>query len=381
MRQIYLDYNATTPIAPSVVEAITPFLSNHYGNPSSAHAMGRAAREAIEDARSQVASLVGCSPDEIVFTSGGTESNNLAIKGVMMQGDRVGQGHLVISAVEHPAVSAPAHFLESIGYDVSVVPCDDQGVVHPEDVEAVLRPETRLVSIMLANNEVGTMQPLREIAEICHQRGVLLHTDASQCIGKISVLVDVLDVDLLTLAGHKFYAPKGVGALFVRDGLNLEPAMHGADHENGLRPGTENTPYIVGLGKAATMASRFLEEEPDRLGHLRDRLQNLLMEGIPGLRINAGRTARLPNTLSVSFPAVTGQMILGHVPELAASTGSACHSDGVHGSATLKAMGVDPEWAVGTVRLSVGWHTSEEEIDRAGSLLIGAWENLIVQNV
>lgn len=377
MRQIYLDYNATTPIAPSVVEAITPFLVDHFGNPSSVHHFGRAAKEAIEDARSQVAGLLGCDPDEIIFTSGGTESNNLAIKGVMMSGAQVGKGHLVVSAVEHPAVAAPAVFLERLGYDVSVAACDDQGVVKPADVEAQLRPETRLVSVMLANNEVGTVQPIREIAEICHERGILLHTDASQCVGKISVLVNVLDVDLLTVAGHKFYGPKGIGALFVRDGLALEPAMHGADHENGLRPGTENTPYIVGLGKAASLAARYLESGEDRLGQLRDRLQDQLLSGVPQLAVHAARAERLPNTLSVSFPGVTGYEVLQRIPELAASTGSACHSDGSHGSATLSAMGVSPEQAVGTVRLSLGWYTSEEEIDRASSLLIDAWENLL----
>ncbi len=243
--------------------------------------------------------------------------------------------------------------------------------------EAALRPETRLVSLMLANNEVGSIQPLRQIAEICHERGTLLHTDAAQCIGKISVLVNVLDVDLLTIAGHKFYAPKGIGALFVRDGLALEPALHGADHENGLRPGTQNTPYIVGLGKASLLAARFLDEEGDRLGYLRDRLQDQLVASIPQLRINAGKALRLPNTLSVSFPDATGQDLLARIPELAASTGSACHSDLAHGSATLNSMGLDTATANGTVRLSVGWYTAEEEIDQASSLLIDAWENLM----
>ena len=229
---------------------------------------------------------------------------------------------------------------------------------------------------MLANNEVGTLQPIREIAEVCHGRSVLLHTDASQCIGKIPVMVDVLDVDMLTIAGHKFYAPKGVGALFVREGIRLEPALHGADHEKGMRPGTENTPFIVGLGKAAALASRNLDEESDRMCRLRDRLQELLIAGVPELRVNGAKAERLPNTLSVSFPGATGLDILRRIPELAASTGSACHSGEVHGSATLNAMGGETEWANGTVRLSAGWDTSEEEIDRASSLLIDAWENL-----
>ncbi len=228
MRQIYLDYNATTPIAPSVLEAMNPFLSGHYGNPSSAHSLGRAAKEAIEDARVKVANLLGCDLEEVIFTSGGTESNNLAIKGVMMRRQREQGGHMVISAVEHPAVSAPAKFLESLGVEVTVVGCDRNGFVQPADVEAALQPNTRLVSIMHANNEVGTIQPIRKIAEICHDRNILVHTDASQTVGKISTFVDELDVDLLAVAGHKFYGPKGVGALFVRDGISLEPVLHGA---------------------------------------------------------------------------------------------------------------------------------------------------------
>ena len=249
MQHIYLDYNATTPIAPSVVDAMTPFLTDHFGNPSSSHALGRAAAEAIEDARAQVAGLLGCSHDEVVFTSGGTESNNMAIKGAMFRGV-VGSGHLIISAIEHPAVVEPAKFLERIGFDLTVVPCDSNGVVQPETVAAAIRPDTRLVSIMHANNEIGTVQPIAQIAAICHKNGILVHTDASQAVGKIPTYVDHMDVDMLTIAGHKLYAPKGIGALYVRDGLDLEPAMHGAGHENGMRPGTENTAFIVGLGRA-----------------------------------------------------------------------------------------------------------------------------------
>ena len=220
MRQIYLDYNATTPIAPSVVEAMNPFLSGHYGNPSSSHSMGRAAKEAIEDARVKLAGLLGCDRQEIIYTSGGTESNNLAIKGVMFQG-QPGTGHLIISAIEHSAVVEPAKFLERLGYEVSIVPCDENGFVHPSSVESAIRSNTRLVSIMHANNEIGTIQPIRQIAEVCHGRGILLHTDASQSVGKIPAFVDELDVDLLTLAGHKIYGPKGIGVLFVREGVAL----------------------------------------------------------------------------------------------------------------------------------------------------------------
>ncbi|MCA9154819.1 MAG: cysteine desulfurase, partial [Planctomycetales bacterium] len=264
MRQIYLDYNATTPVAPSVLEAMLPFFKQHYGNPSSGHAFGRACNEAIEDARSQVAALLGATSEEIVFTSGGTESNNLALKGVMLRYAPVVKGHLVISAIEHPSVVAPARFLERLGFRLTIVPCDENGVVSPEAVEAALRSDTVLVSVMHANNEVGVVQPIHDIAEVCRARGIMVHTDASQSAGKLRTLVHELGVDLLTLAGHKFYAPKGVGALYVREGLSLEPFMHGAGHEGGLRAGTENVPYIAGLGKASMLAARGLDDAADR---------------------------------------------------------------------------------------------------------------------
>ena len=377
MRQIYLDYNATTPIAPSVVEAMNPFLSGHYGNPSSSHSMGRAAKEAIEDARVKLAGLLGCDRQEIIYTSGGTESNNLAIKGVMFQG-QPGTGHLIISAIEHSAVVEPAKFLERLGYEVSIVPCDENGFVHPSSVESAIRSNTRLVSIMHANNEIGTIQPIRQIAEVCHGRGILLHTDASQSVGKIPAFVDELDVDLLTLAGHKIYGPKGIGVLFVREGVAIEPLMHGAAQENGIRAGTENTPYIVGLGQAAHLAANCLDESTEAMTKLRDRLNDQLANAIPGLQVNGARVKRLPNTLSVVFPGVSGQEILQRIPELCASTGSACHSRGLVASHTLDAMGRSPQEMAGTVRLSIGWYSSEEEIDRASGLLIDAWENLTV---
>lgn len=376
MRQIYLDYNATTPIAPSVLEAMSPFLTGHYGNPSSSHALGRAANEAIADARVKVAALVGAGQDEIVFTGSGTEANNLAIKGVMLQG-QPGTGHLVVSAIEHPSVSEPAAFLERLGYEVSVVPCDRRGVVNPSAIESALRPNTRLVSLMHANNETGTIQPIRQVAEACHERGILLHSDASQSAGKIPTFVDQLDVDLLTLAGHKFYGPKGIGVLFVKTGLSLESLLHGAAHENGMRAGTENTPSIVALGQAAHLAVNGLDESSEAMARLRDRLSDQLLGAIPGLQVNGQEAKRLPNTLSVSFPRTTGQAILQRVPEVCASTGSACHSSGAVASETLSSMGQTPEQIAGTVRLSVGWYTSQEEIDRAASLLIDAWENLV----
>jgi cysteine desulfurase len=378
MLPIYLDYNATTPIAPAVQEAMLPFLAEHYGNPSSSHALGRASREAIEDARGQVAMLLECDHEDVVFTSGGTESNNLAIKGVMLREPPSAGGHLVISAIEHPAVMQPARWLERQGYAVTVVGCNREGLVEPEAVEAALRPTTRLVSIMHANNETGVIQPIRQIAALCRARGVLVHTDAAQSAGKIRTAVKELGVDLLTIAGHKLYAPKGIGALYLRPGIPLEPVIHGAGQEGGIRPGTENTPYIVGLGCAAMTAHKHLDAAAERMAALRDKLERRLRSAIgPSLRINGGGAERLPNTLSVSFPGVVGGELLARIPELYASTGAACHSDAPASiSATLAAMRLTAPEARGTIRLSTGWYTTEAEIDRAADLLLGAWEAL-----
>lgn len=377
MRHIYLDYNATTPIAPEVQEAMLPFLAEYYGNPSSGHALGRACHEAVEDARARVASLLGADRDEIVFTSGGTESNNLALKGILFKKAPAGIGHLVISAIEHPAIVEPARFLERLGYDVTTVGVDEQGIVSPRAVEAALRPDTVLVSVMLANNEIGTLQPIREIVARCHARNVLVHTDAAQAVGKIPVHVVDLGVDLLSIAGHKFYAPKGIGALYVRRGTPLEPLLHGAGHESGMRAGTENVPYIVALGRAASLAEARIDELGDRLASLHDRLYRRLRGGVgDALSVNGRQARRLPNTLSVNFPGVMGSELLRRIPELCASTGAACHAGSAHISPTLAAIGLPLEVARGTVRLSVGWYTSEDEVDRAADLLIAAWEDL-----
>lgn len=375
MRQIYLDYNATTPIAPMVLEAMTPFFTGHYGNPSSAHSLGRGAREAIEDARAKVANMLGCDADEIIFTSGGSEANNLAIKGTLFR-HAPADGHIIISTIEHPAVSEPAAFLGRLGYDVTVVGCDENGVVRTDEIEAAIRPTTRLVSVMHANNEIGTVQPIRSISEICHRHSVLMHTDASQSVGKLPTQVQEMSVDMLTVAGHKFYGPKGVGALYVRRGIDLESLIHGAGHENGYRAGTENTAYIVGLGQAAFMAAKGLDESSEGMTRLRERMIANLQESIPGLVVNGEAVNRLPNTLSVSFPSVSGRDILARANEVCASTGSACHSTGRIESATLSAMGKDDHLIRGTVRLSLGWYTSQDEVDRASSLLIDAWEVL-----
>jgi cysteine desulfurase len=377
MRTIYLDYNATTPIAPAVQEAMLPMLAEHFGNPSSQHALGRAAHEVVQEARLRVAQLLGANSDEIVFTSGGTESNNLAIVGTALAHGLATGGHLVVSALEHPSVAEVARFLESLGHDVTIVGCNRQGTVDPERVEAALRHDTFLVSVMHANNEIGTVQPIRQIARLCHAREVLVHTDAAQTVGKIPVRIDELGVDLLTLAGHKMYAPKGIGALYVRHGTPLVPVLHGAGHEGGLRPGTENVSQIVALGQAASLAGANLDQAAQRLIGLRDRLESLLVEGIGrGLTINGQQAERLPNTLSVNFPGVCARELLRKIPELCASTGSACHSGTENLSPTLAAIGLSPEVARGTVRLSVGWYTDEDDVDRAASWLLAAWEGI-----
>ena len=375
MRTVYLDYNTTTPIAPAVREAMRPFLDEHFGHPASDHALGRACHEAVGDARLRVARLLGADRDEIVFTSGGTESNNLALWGTMLRQPHSGTGHLVISAIEHASVFESARFLESLGYDLTIVGCDSQGLIDPASVRAALRTDTVLVSVMHANNEIGTIEPIREIAQVCHARDVLLHTDAVQSVGKIPTRVQDLDVDLLSLAGHKMYAPKGVGALYLRRGLVLEPLLHGSGNERGLRSGTENVPHIMALGQAAQLAMDELDQ-PGHTGQLRDRLTRQLSDVVgPSLSVNAGMASRLPNTLSVNFPNTSGRELLGRIPELCASTGAASHQDAESLTPTLAAIGLTPETARGTVRLSLGRYTTEEDIDRAASLLAAAWES------
>lgn len=375
MTRYYFDYNATTPIAPSVVEAIQPFLTQHYGNPSSSHIYGQAAHQAVEESRRRVAVLLGADPEEVVFTSGGTESINTAIKGVCFR-EFGRRGHLITTAIEHPATIAPIRFLERLGFEVSICPCDSDGRVAPESVEEMIRPDTRLVSIMHANNETGVIQPVSEIAGICRQKGVLCHTDAAQSSGKIDVDVERLGVDLLSLAGHKFYAPKGVGALYVRHGLELEPLLHGAGHESGRRASTESLPLIVGLGKAAELASKVSATDHARLAELRDRLLDGLRSGVAGIQVHGGNAERLPNTLCVNFPKVAGHELLQRTPELMASTRAACHSGDHTISATLAAMGIDEPGARGTVRLSLGWPTSTDEVNAVAALLCESWRAL-----
>ena len=368
-KPVYLDYNATTPVAAEVLEAMLPYLTQYFGNPSSSHPYGGKAAEAVREARESVAGLLGAAADEIVFTGSATEANNLALLGVA-RALAGAKRHLVVSAVEHPAVLEPALHLQSEGWALSVIPVDAYARIDPAEVAAALRPDTALVSIMHANNEVGTIQPVAEIAAITKARGILLHTDAAQSAGKIPLNVDALGVDLLTLAGHKFYAPKGVGALYVRRGTALRPILFGAGQERGLRPGTENVPQVVGLGAAARLARERLPAATEKLRALRDALHERLAAAVPGLLLNGHPSARLPNTLHVSFPGIAGRELLSRVAgQVAASLGSACHSDADAVSGVLAAMGCNAGRALGAVRLSVGWMTTPEEIDAAAAAL------------
>jgi cysteine desulfurase len=379
MNAIYLDYNATTPVDPAVLEAMLPYLRTEFGNPSSTHVYGKAAHEAVERARKQVAQLLGAGPDEIIFTSGGTEASNQAIKGAVFArlgsffGRFAREFHIITSAVEHPATLQPCKFLERLGCKITIVPVDRHGLVDPDAVRKAIGRRTVLISIMHANNEVGTIEPIREVAAIGREKGVLVHTDAAQSVGKVPVDVNELGVDLLSLAGHKVYAPKGVGALYVRRGVKLEPLIHGAGHEAGRRAGTENVPYIVALGEACAIAGRALPEATERLRRLRDRLWTRLQESLyKQLGMHGHPTMRLPNTLNVDFVGSVGAELLQAVPEIAASTGSACHEGTVRLSSVLEAMGVLESPGRGAVRLSVGRFTTEEEIDRAAAILIRA---------
>lgn len=376
MRLIYLDYNASTPLAPAVQEAMLPFFAEQYGHPASSHVLGRASHEALEDARGRVGTLLGVPPEEILFTSGGTESNNLALKGLAFRRPERHRGHIIITTLEHPSVVEPARWLERWGCRVSVVGCDRRGVVDPDDVAQAFQPDTFLVSMMHANNEIGTLQPLRAVGELCRARGALLHSDAVQSVGKVSTMVHELGVDLLSLAGHKMYAPKGVGALYVRRGVTLEPLLHGTANERGLRAGVENVAQIVGLGKAAELAAKHTASAAQHLSGHRDTLLARLHEAVPELSVNGEGATRLPNTLSVNFPRVEASRLLRRIPDLCASTGSASHCGEHSLSPTQVAIGLAPEVAQGTVRLSLGWQTNESDIERAASLLSEAWEAL-----
>jgi cysteine desulfurase len=361
-QSIYLDFNATTPIAPEVAAVMSRTLTEPFGNPSSGHWAGQAARLAVENAREQVAALLYCDAGDVVFTSGGTESNNYALKGVYFSQGGPGS-HIITTQIEHPAVLNPCRFLERVGATVTYLPVDRFGRVDPDDLRKAITPRTILISVMYANNEVGTLQPISDISRIAHEHGALLHTDAAQSVGKIPTRVNELGVDLVSVAGHKFYGPKGVGALYVRKGLSLEPLMHGAGHESGRRAGTENILLDVGLGAACALAGSWIGIESVR--QLRDLFWNLLQERFgSGVILNGHPEERLPNTLNVSFFGKVGSDVLARIPNLAASTGSACHAGSEEISPVLKAMGVPPEVGMGAVRFSLGRTTTRQEIER-----------------
>jgi cysteine desulfurase len=370
---IYLDHNATTPVASEVLDAMRPHLELDFGNPSSTHRRGKVANAAIELARAQVAALLGCAADSVVFTGSGSEADNLAIKGVALARRDDGD-HIITSAIEHPAVLGPCRYLQArFGYRLTIVPVDGLGVVDPDDVRRAIEPGTVLVTVMQANNEVGTLQPIAEIARLARERGIAMHTDAAQSLAKVAVDVEALGVDLLTLAGHKMYAPKGVGVLYVRPATRLDPLVHGGGQEHGIRAGTENVPYVAGLGAACELAGRRLRARaPLQVMRLRDRLHTALRSAVPGLVLNGHPDDRLPNTLNVSFPGRDGQSVLERTPSVAAATGSACHSGRTEPSPVLTAMGLSPERALGAVRLSLGYDTTATEIDAAAAALIAA---------
>ena len=361
MQPVYLDFNASTPVAPEVADIMRHALETGHGNPSSGHWAGVPARQMVEDARTKVAALLGCAPQEIVFTSGGSEANNHALKGVFFA-SRKERPHFITSSVEHPAIVAPLRFLERLGARVTWLPVDGTGLVDPDGLRRAITPDTVLVTIMHANNETGTIQPIAACAAIAHAHGIAFHTDAAQSVGKIPTRVDDLGVDLLTMAGHKFHAPKGIGALYIRDGLRLEPLIHGAGHESGRRAGTESAMLAAALGVAASLAADLAPME--QVHGLRDRFWAALKQNFgDSVVLNGHPERRLPNTLNVSFVGRVGAEILAAMPEVAASTGSACHSGRVELSPVLAAMGVTPQVGMGAIRFSLGRTTTVDELD------------------
>lgn len=371
---IYLDHNATTPLWPDVVDAMLPYLREHFGNPSSGHVYGARAKAAVARARQEVACLLGCDQDEIVFTSGGTEANNLAIRGVLeARGDRA---EVVTSAIEHPATARPCGWLEQHGHRVTRLGVDGEGRLRVDDARRAIGRGTALVTVMHSNNETGVLQPIGELATLARAAGALIHTDAAQSLGKVPVRVRELDVDLASIAGHKLYAPKGVGALYVKRGTPIVPFALGASHERGLRPGTENVASIVGLGAACALVGRDLDAVAARLSRLRELLHAELAAAVPGLALNGHPTLRLPNTLNVRFPGVTGDAVLRGAPAVAASTGSACHDGHESASTVILAMGVAPAAALGAVRLTLGRATTEDDVVRAAAALGRSWWSL-----
>jgi cysteine desulfurase len=374
MQRIYLDHNATTPIEPAVLEAMLPFLRTEFGNPSSAYALGRRAGEAIAHARSEVARLIGAKPEEIVFTGSATEASNLAIRGAVEK-DRQRAG-VVTTTIEHPATDACCNLLERSGHPVHRVQVETNGILVPGRVADVLDDTIALVTVIHAQNEIGTIQPVGEISRLAKRHGALVHTDAAQSVGKIPVDVEALAVDLLTIAGHKLYAPKGVGALFLRKDIPIRPLIVGAGQEHGLRPGTENVANIVGLGAACALAGLTLAQFAAQMRKLSLSLLARLQAEVPGLRLLGDAQRRLPNTLNVLFPNASGRAVLEACPDLMASTGSACHTESEEPSSILTALGISRELALGAVRLSLGRSSTAEDVERAASQLSAAWRRV-----
>ena len=366
---IYLDHNATTPIDPEALETMMPYLKGEFGNPSSGYPLGNRAKEGVEQARRVVAALLGCQPGEIIFTSGGSESNNMVLKGLINLADPK-EFHVITSAIEHPAILNPARFLMELGAEVTILPVDRLGQIDPDDVSKAISSRTTLITLMLANNETGVLQPIRDISQIAKDHNVLFHTDAAQAVGKIEVDVNDLGVDFLSVAGHKLYGPKGVGALYMRDSCSLTPIIHGASQENGMRAGTENVVLAAGLGAACRVAKERLDEDFERNSLLRNRLQELLFGGINELVLNGHEEKRLPNTLSISVPGLEGGKILDGLPTIMASTGAACHDRTITLSHILAAMSVPPEVGMGALRLTLGRSNTMEQVEEAARLII-----------
>ncbi len=369
--KIYLDYNATTPIIKEVVNAMQPYLNEYFGNPSSSHSFGTETKIAIENARKQVAALINCQPNEVIFTSGGTESNNYAIKGFAYANAHKGK-HIITSTIEHPAVIEVCKYLEKKGFSISYIPVDESGLIQLDKLEAAITPQTILISVMHANNEIGTIQPISEIGEIARKFNITFHSDAAQSVGKYPVDVRKMNVDLLSVAGHKLYAPKGIGALYIRDGVTLEKLIHGADHEQNKRAGTENVLEIVGLGKACEIAHRDLTKNMEHQKKMRDLLHNNLLQKLPEIKLNGHPKLRLPNTLNLSFKGLEANILLNEMElnGIAASAGAACHTDSIDVSPVLTAIKLDTDYAMGTIRFSVGRNTTEDEINQASEIIV-----------
>lgn len=381
-KPIYLDYNATTPIDSTVLDSMLRYLKTDFGNPSSSHLYGKLVKEAITQAREQVASLIGSKSNEIIFTSGGTESNNSAIIGTAFSKMEKGR-HIITSQIEHPSVLQTLKYLEKkFRFKITYLPVDKYGMVNPQDVEKEITTDTTLISIMHANNEVGTIEPIGEIGKIAKERGIVLHTDAAQSCGKIDVNVEKLNVNLLTIAGHKLYAPKGIGALYIKAGTKLDRIIHGAGQELGRRPGTENVPYIVGLGRACNVATSSLNRFSSSVKTLRDQLYNNLLDelGEELVALNGHPKLRLPNTLNISIKGVIGEELLSQIPEIAASTGSACHANSTKPSAVLLAMGFSKLHALASLRLSLGLWSTKEDVQTASQLILRYVQSKVYKN-